>query len=472
MLLDKNCTVMRYVIPFAWEGSYQTQYTALENDQRWQSTPITKADVSLLPHMLETLHSQPAQNGIGSCWSYDFRNKRPKLQYQEPGAEPVALQIREMGIYLFYTNVGFLWYEPDLSRCREEMDAAQLIRLQNRFKECSYTKDFFSLEQPRTEKAEPVYAPLDLATWLAETLTPLGQLLFLNGSCRKGDRLCPGKALIFQYALFREGDRAALTDAAYHLANGYTEKYLPPESMGQTVYEPFRDVCIYASHSGCGVYALENAGNSGFYSGNFAGNIRREYFAMYVLALYQSFSLMNYTRISGQRFPADPALYRGSGELREQLDQFLGELNTFLMKGFHTTVSNVQHHNEFYEYLKGRLMIREDIDSIRTGTEALVELQRAAEEEEEIRRDRALNMAVAAFSLPAVLSAFLDLGELIQTGKGISWEDLLQKLCQLDLSTIFAVVGSLGILALTISCIVVFFRTYPSKKKKKKKKSR
>jgi hypothetical protein len=150
------------------------------------------------------------------------------------------------------------------------------------------------------------------------------------------------------------------------------------------------------------------------------------------------------------------------------------------MKGMHTSVSTVQHQNDFYNYVKKRLMIQEDVESIRFGTEALVEMQhmrherneaRQREKEAEIqnRQDRLQNMTLAVLSLFPLFTVFRDLDELFDKLSTLNLSVLWQNICAGSFLTIAEVVIYVFVIAIMLTCIIILIVNFFPKKEKKKK---
>ncbi len=488
MIADSSM-VLRYVIPFAFDGSYGAFCQQLSQSPNWVSVTTLPKSPTVFAHLYRSVYGEEGSNSMGRTWQLDFHNKLPQLRYQADADQPISnWEISCAQVHIFSTNIGLFWYELRPAKNAPDMDMDSLILMQSRFKECSYTDNYFRLLRKRSCKEDPVvYDAFDLAVWLHDILRPLGELYYLNGSCIKGKnddekKVCPEKALIFNYVLMRSQEpikESQLQTAAFWLANGYTQKYLPSQQALDAGLHPFRDVCLYASRSGCGCYAVENSENAAFFQSNFNENIRRAYFFLYILVLYQSFSLMNFSRFSASQHPSDPTMYNADGQIGNRLDQFEAELNTFLMKGVHTSVSNIQHHNEFYTYLIKRMMIKEDIESIKIGTEALVDLQhmrreraesqlRQQETEDQDRQDRSLNIALAVLSLLSLFAAFRDLDELAQKLRALDLQAVWQQICAGSFHIIVEVLAYLVVLIIAIVCIGVLISNFTFKRKKKK----
>ncbi len=485
MIRIDNTLVLRYIVPFRFENGYDGLYRTLTDAPKWEHCTEPVKSPSVFRYLYDSVYGAQADNSVGSVWR--FKSKLPKLRYREKdGEEPSDWRIKDAQLHIFHTNVGLVWYELVPANPKAPLLLEDMILLQNRFKDCGYTDDHFQQERPRRSKEdETVYDSFDAALWLSELLEPLGTFHFLNGSCSKGGKECPSKALIFNYLLLDSSEpveKEVLQSAAFLLANGYNRKYRPSWEALQTGIHPFTDVCLYASRSGCGYYAAVNSGNRGFFAGNFNQTIRDEYFFLYILVLHQSYSLMNFSRQSIENYSSDPNSYNMAGEVGLRLDQLAAELHTFLMKSMHTSVSGVQHHNEFYNYLKERLMIQSDIDSIKIGVDALVELQRVRREhaealqhqqeaERENRQDRRQNVVLAILSLLSLFAVFKDLDELLEKFYALDLGELWKQICSGSVRVISETVIYCVVLVIVIICITVLIINFiPFGKKSDKKK--
>ena len=322
--------------------------------------------------------------------------------------------------------------------------------------------------------------PFNAAQWLGSLLNPLSSITYLNGNCKKQNEICPDRALIFNYVLLESEasiPHEQLQKYAFRLANGYNEKYLPsPQALAQSV-QPFEDVRMYACRGGCGYYAVENEENKKFFAGNFDESIRREYFFLYILTLYQSFSLMNFSIRCAAEFPSDPQAYNQE-DLGSRLDAFVAELNAFLMKGMHSSVSSIQHHNDFYQYLRTRLMIQDDIESLKIGTEALAQIQHTRREHEELllreeenakerARDRRQNIALAVLSLFSLFAVFMDLNNLINALFKTDIQLVLQQLLDGNAQVIAQLAIHVVVLAVATVCVCLLVSSFRTGRKEK-----
>ncbi len=480
--VDKTL-VLRYVVPFSCAGDYAKVFSRIEKEKAWSRCSLPTRNSAVFSHLYQLAYGKENDCSIGSTWEFADRNKLPQLLYAaDKDAEPTKWRIARAQIHLFHTDIGLLWYELEPLDKEEIPNLEELILLQNRFKECSYTDKYFTRKQSRRSKEEAdTFLPFDAAKWLGQLLRPLGSLRYLNSSCLKDGMLCPDRALIFNYVLLR--NESPITDqqlqtAAYWLANGYNRKYRPSAQALSEGVHPFADVCMYASRAGCGYYAVVNEGNRAFFTGNFDDSIRNEYFFLYILALYQSFSLMNFSQRCASEFSSDPQKYSHPGSLGVRLDAFVAELNAFLMKGMHSSVSSVQHHNDFYQYLRERLMIQEDIESLKIGTEALAEIQHARREHEELllrekeaaeekARDRRQNIALAVLSLFSLCEVFMHLTDLIDKLFDTNLAQMLEQLLGGNTKVIAQVSVHGAFLVIAAVCVALLISSFRAGHKEK-----
>ena len=406
-----NSMVLRYVVPFYFEPSssdgitvgnseYERISEALTNSMYWVPETLGKSEKDTFEYIQQSVLKQEGDSNIGESWLYE--GKKLKFRYASDVKHPnyYYWDIKQLGVYIFRTNVGFLWYEIVPAENTEHMDISEFMLFQNRFKELCRNNPQYSFQK---EIEEGIYKSLFLGSWLSNLLKELSNNIHFNDrillETRSDERAevsklreVPDKAVIFNYMLIEpkeniEKDSNELCGMAYLLANGYTEKYKISESTKKNILEPFDEVCWYASKGGCGYYAFLCEDNKKFFGSGLMSKIKNDYFLMHILALHQSYSVDNYMRRISYELSANPKKYLIVSEDGERLDRLVTEINTFLMKGMYLSVSHVQHQNLFFEYLQKALKIQEDVASINMGSNALVKLQRIRRDKEEDYRD-------------------------------------------------------------------------------------
>ena len=178
---------------------------------------------------------------------------------------------------------------------------------------------------------------------------------------------------------------------------------------------------------------------------------------IYILLLYQLYSLIHFSEKIEYELSADAKDYLRAPEAYNlKLKEIQAEINTFLLKSVHTSVSQMQTQNDFYQFAKKNLRLREEIQSLTAGVDFLEELLETQEEDK-------LSVGVAVLSLLAILSAFADgigfLNEIKEAGS-------LMNLCRENIAypIILVIVVLIGFVALVV-CKDSAVRYWRSKRK-------
>ena len=240
----------------------------------------------------------------------------------------------------------------------------------------------------------------------------------------------PRRALLYNYFAFEqeaevqsdEGQRKQmLLDKSGFSDSSHNKNFLRSPDVSEYVYQPFKDAYWYVSNSGCGCYVYKNEENRHYLKTNLSDNVRRDYFMIYILLLYQLYSLIHFSEKIEYELSADAKDYLKAPEAYNlKLKEIQAEMKQFfLLKSVHTSVSQMQTQNDFYQFAKKNLRLREEIQSLTAGVDFLEELLETQEEqrrqEKEIsellqrqQEEDKLSVGVAVLSLLAILSAFAD----------------------------------------------------------------
>lgn len=449
----------RYIVPFEFnieENTFEEicqkidayrddPYSLLKSEsgrekKRWLRKSLRSGEQDLYDYIVQEF-SVPGDidysAGIeksGCYWNYESFEKEPfellfSFSKKHENTDPFYIALVDMGLYLFRSGIGFLWYEMDIND-KKINDSAKLIRFQNMIKELNrrYNNHLWidlSKFAVRDEFRESCFAPFMLGSWIAE------RLAFLNVSyqaernnsyagllgdhyfaklekTKKKQKLnelysllplkCPDKALSFLYVVFKKSEHwqvnTSVIQTAYYLANGYKESYEMSPAIADVVQYPFANVLWMASREGCGYFAWQDERNKTFFTRNQYTKIMNDYFLLYIKAIYQSFSLMKYAVYTSKFLPNDVNVYlqvaKDTEKISEQISKIGTEINLFLVKSIATSVSHVQHQNNFYNYLCQQLKIKEDVISVTEGLESLNDLQ-----QESVQKKQRLNDIIA-----------------------------------------------------------------------------
>ncbi len=290
----------------------------------------------------------------------------------------------------------------------------------------------------------------------------------------------PDKAILFTYAAFDlpQADDSfdpQFLQSVFNLTNGYRESYWMKADIRSDMYRPFQNAVWYATREGCGYFIETTKHAPEFFRHNMKNKVMNDYFILYVILLYQSYSLLRFSKSTAEKLSAVPGTYASDTDSSiKTLRELNCEINTFLVKGIHTSVSSVNHQNLFFSYVTQALDIESDIRSVTAGLDALLKLQNEIEkkqastmekEEEEARRaaDDAMNNSLGLLSMLAIISAFTDgLGFISEIKSIFSNGTLTPGNIAALLVFVF-----LAILILRISCpaVTFYWRRYRERKK-------
>ena len=218
--------------------------------------------------------------------------------------------------------------------------------------------------------------------------------------------MVPDKPLLFSYCLLDLVEES-MPDYTFRLGNGYTPAYLVSEEARQEIRHPFANAWWSASQEGVAYCAKVTPENIETFRNIISRKIRIDYFTLYLKVLYQSFSLLIFAERIQKEVPASMA---GKDEtaFTEPITKLLGEISLFLTKSMATSVSHIHHQSEFYNYLKQRLRVKEDVESVTAGMNALEVLMREESGDAERQRDNKMQTILAMFTLLGLFSALAD----------------------------------------------------------------
>lgn len=422
-LLEKRT---RYIVPFIFESGndYDQTVNKIHSMKEWcLQERSRKKEQDLYKIILDNFHMDERKNNIGCSFVYKLGEETlPSIIYTRFDTD-ININVKQMGMYLFRTNVGFIWYEADI--CNNN-DLQAMVLLQNEFKELSYERFVYKKKGQRYtfEDSENAEKPILMGHWLktqvldrlpvtiqyfAERTDPLDKTLMI-----------PDKTLLFNYIVFDKIDMEELMDNIFYLNNGYNDRYKRTPGFEKNLLEPFKDAYYCATTGGCGYYAVPEGNNVHFYRKTLKEKVMLDYFLMYILCLYQSYSILKFTRDMEERLPADSSIYlTDSKESLVTLKELETNINVFLVKSIYSSVSHISHQNDFYRFIIRQLNISENIEGLTIGLDSLRKLQEGREqeriekletEENEERElaDNRMNIALGLISILALGSAISD----------------------------------------------------------------
>lgn len=378
-----------------------------------------KTEMDIYTYLLQIYKEYPEndakfESNLGSSFLIKTDGSMINLQYKGIKEVSVGFRCNNLGVLIFRNGIGFIWYDIEFSKIP---DISKYIKFQHDFKELAriHSEDFVK----KTGKES--FEIFCLGKWLADIINAeqLGIKFWVEREISMEDcakqKLIPDKALLFQY-LFIEGEELKRTDLAFKIANGYGEKYNSPKYLTDDTFEPFGNTCFYTSKAGTAYVVSNNASNETFFMDNFKGKFVRDYFFIYILLLYQTYSCAHYSRLL-TKLPAVAERYEKNTQYVRDLESLDNQINLFLVKSVYESVSNIQHQNGFYKYGKKVLSIHEDINSLTIGLSALRKMEsekiKSIEVKKVDKKDRALNKGLTIFGFLVVVSAAIDAVNLV-----------------------------------------------------------
>lgn len=409
-----NLKLSRYIIPFSYDGNYTEICEKISSNWELRKPPTSEQDI--YEYVADSLYStekaiSESENDIGSLWIPKKQSNIhfPHLIYTdiESGIQ-YKIYSHEIGLSIFRNGMGFVWYDISLRNIDASFvtDTDTIINFQNKFKELNRKSNISRIKLERDDST------FLLGEWIEKILlADINNKRFYPGRkhCINENYISkiPDKALIYTYYIVLEDiDTTDLAKLNYRISSGYDTKYKLSDVVLDKSFIPFDNVVWKVSQEGCGCGVVTDERDT-FFNRLFVDKVRSDYFTLYLLLLYQSYSLLMYAEKIELKMSANPEFYLKNKD-DSKIQRLLAEMNTFTMKSTHASVSHIQHQNEFYEYGMNRLRIREDEESVVAGAESLGEMQKLVEEKEKEKNESVVNTALALLSIWAFFSAISD----------------------------------------------------------------
>lgn len=412
--LKGNLKLSRYIIPFSYEGNYSEICKKISIN--WELRKPSDSEQDIYEYVADSLYSTEkaigeSENDIGSLWVPKNQSNIhfPHLIYQDVATDiQYKIYSHEIGLSIFRNGIGFVWYDISLRNMDTSFvtDTDVIIDFQNKFKELNRKSN---LNRIQLEESNEGFI---LGEWIENTLlADINNKRFYPGRehCVNNEyaNKIPDKALLYTYYIVLENiELSELVKLNYRISSGYDTKYKLLDSVVEKSFIPFENVVWKVSQEGCGCCVATDERDS-FFTRLFVDKVRNDYFTLYLLLLYQSYSLLMYAEKIEIKMSANPEFYLSNKD-DTKIQKLLAEMNTFTMKSTHTSVSHIQHQNDFYEYGMQRLRIKEDTESVVAGAESLGEMQKLVEEKEREKNESVVNTALALLSVWAFFSAISD----------------------------------------------------------------
>ncbi len=425
----------RYVVPFAYEA---IQFDKLhEQSDSWEIEEASSVESDIYEYVrnsfitTDNAASDDHSIKIGSLYKYagELLPQNFRLKYINDNNEQ-SFYIRGVHLALFQTGIGLLWFSPDTGKSsfddEKAVDFTYHMKEMARNERSNYLfSESIELVDGSEENIAPdklvdggkrykKTTPFYLGVWIDDIIRTISSSIkYYPQRTRTIDgekRGLSDKVVLFHCGSIDKSDDSEKT--LVYLTRGYKSSYKLSDDQLEQIYKPFENVRCFATSEGCGYYALTDENTPAFFSD--LTKVNNDYFFLYMLALYQSYTLLHYSELIAEKLSATQGDYKNySKKLESSLDDLTTELNVFLAKSVYASVSHIQHQNEFFKQVSESLLIKENIASVSAGIEALNNIERTLYEDEVEKKNRYLNSCLTIVSFLALFSAFNDVNEFL-----------------------------------------------------------
>lgn len=475
--------LFRYIIPFLYDrrdSSFQKALGTL-----WEPCNLLSGECDLYGYVAKLVSctdTEPNNEGaIGVSLRLKRNHIRTVLRLGRERCRTVLKDNREVswrfadvGLFLFQSGVGFLWYETELGD-KQQIDAEMLLEFLYDMKEVSYSvkagksrgiyvqiKEEMTAEDFRRQKAEaeqcgrtlegypisgkpgmmvvnrelPVDFYRDVVARFLDGIPVTSY--FSERRTWEGERK-PDRALLFSWLcrVREERDNGSLI---FRLAHGYYEGYQAPErflsQLSEYIYEPFQESRWYACQEGC-ANLVELSEPKAFYENGYQKRVDT-YFYLYILVLSQYYGLLGHAEQIAA-LPNSREVYR-KGRKMEQVQEYLENVQLFYMKNIFSQVSHFSHQNRFYGYLQDVMSVEKVNRELSMELEAVHQILKERREELQGRRLRLFSIVSAIFVIIQVFSSVHQVVDNLAGGAAV-WDKVAVDLVVIAAS---AVIGFLG----------------------------
>lgn len=402
----------------------------------------------LYSHILKTLsinikneaYSRCSDCCIGSTWEYTKlyqENSAPVIRckiklhnhnetLQSDNAEYTQkifeFSIKRVGLFVFRTGIGIFWFELKNSeniKLSPFTKIENFIEFQKCFKQLSapWQKDMFHVVTGNNGKEE--LTPFMAGKWINDILNstfassvsaPVKiEYYSTEEDCTSTEPL-PDKAILFNLALMKpvnehyfEDVKEELSHIGFMLSNGFNDSYLMPDNIRDLSLKTFDNVLWHASSFGMGQYVAYNKSNAFFFENLLSDRMFSDYFIVYIIILYQQYSVLFYTEQLELTFPSD---LNKIG--LDTLQKYSERINLFLIKSVYASVSHLEQHNNVYRYISKTMCIKDNINDLTIGLDSLSAIIRNKNNDEEADKDKQISNSLNSLALVVIASALTD----------------------------------------------------------------
>ncbi len=391
----------RYILPFLFGSSTIACRDIMlsicnksNGSVHWTEDTVWRGEHDIYNYVLETFEAgggtRQTNTGIILKYENDGGCIKHLIYKQKDDDQECPFDIVSAGMILFINGVGFFWYEIGSVGLDRSMSFDALIDFQCRFKELNYKKNMKVFYDAKSD------SDFLMGDWIARLLKPVIPVVrffaprrnaIYDESDYDSPIYVPDKAILYNYVAYEESVYPDAAELAYYLTKGYKKSYDMPPDIEKRMLHPFDNVICYAGNEGVGYYARVEDKNRDFFERVMGYRFMNDYFIMYILALNVYYSLILFADRIDDELPADALAYMPRDmygeedifaydkhslyELERKVTRLVTEFNVFVSKNVRVSVSNIEHHNDFYEYVVSVLRINENIENTKRGLDAL-----------------------------------------------------------------------------------------------------
>jgi len=306
-----------------------------------------------------------------------------------------TFSIKEVELYLFETQTGFLQYHVELHGGVNMDEQIEFVYYLKKLMNYSHKISF----EQRLSKENSMTQNVQLSEMSCSILRELDVITFFEG---KTDH--PVEALVFSSArlgISKQESEDSIGEYLFHMRRNFKATYKASAAERNINGNP--DVLALFDNSYWGI-SLEGLGNlvtmteddvtNQFFSTTYFHHVENTYLYLYILTLHQKYALLHLTaQASGLTYELQlhqDAPAEQSRILRDMKDKIV----KFMLRSSYKQVSRSTHHEMLYEWMRSRLKIDDLFTELHEALEALVSLTESAEqkqrqEEEEQKKTKA-----------------------------------------------------------------------------------
>ncbi|QHS23352.1 hypothetical protein GWK91_10485 [Virgibacillus sp. MSP4-1] len=396
------------IMPFTYSRPFE-QVTSLPFFQ------LKKMTTEKVYDHIEKLISEEDKR-IGKSFSLDH-NCRTKVGLPNNKNKPITYKVKhhsfdliieDIDLYLFDTQVGFLVYHIRLSDSANSISIEDFI-LTNYHLKKFYFKHNEMYFYDKKSKDEWMQKPVDfqqISEWLTADISV--DAFFDQHSSKLNH------SLIYTAAYMEKPEADVdqqMLKYIFYLRKSYKHSYLPAKQeldleMNEDVYQPFENSYWGVANEGIVNLSYETGhpATDLFFQRDFFQKLESTYFYLYILLLYQKYSLLHMSVKAGEiRQELEGKEY---AEKLKVMNQYKFEIVDFTVRGFYQQVSYITHHSEFYDKIKKRLGIPElheelksEVDALTSFIEAVASNEQQTREESERKKSERTNFFIQLATL-------------------------------------------------------------------------